>query len=397
MLLLLTLLLLPPPEDPPPSWHFLLPAPGAPDEHAPPRALPLSAQKPDDVEELASYRGNSRRYAQVRFGSPSSTRVTVVLDEVTPRESDLYVDADRDRRIEPSDRIDGPGPLWRVPLSVAVARGIEVEYVPRAVVFRRGSTGRTLAVAAAGYLEGTVRLRDQAIPARRVDGDADGSLTGPRDRLLLDTDSDGRYDPATEQFLFAPILRVGPDRLAARSDELGTRLELEPLTGTGSVRLAPADAARFAELSVTLIGRDGSVVGLSGTDSETTVPAGSYRVSTVACSLDDPAGGPRWSFVFSDNGRRGEPAWHEIADGQSLALDPIGDLELTINLDQSTPTSPGDELGLQPALHTGDGLLIVTAYRGTPTSSAIDGGAGAQISLTSADGRPLGSAHSGFA
>ena len=52
---LLTLLLLAPPDAPPSPWRFVLPAPGAPDEHAPPRALPLSARKPDDVEELAAF------------------------------------------------------------------------------------------------------------------------------------------------------------------------------------------------------------------------------------------------------------------------------------------------------------------------------------------------------
>ncbi len=69
---------------PPPSeWRYIVPAPGDEFEHAPFRALVLSRQKPDELVEKAAL---SRRawasgaYAQIRFGSPSSTRVTIVVD-----------------------------------------------------------------------------------------------------------------------------------------------------------------------------------------------------------------------------------------------------------------------------------------------------------------------------
>jgi hypothetical protein len=48
-------------------------------------------------------------------------------------------------------------------------------------------------------------------------------------------------------------------------------------------------------------------------------------------------------------------------------------------------------------LETGDGLLIVTCYRGTPTTPGGDDGPGAEIALTDGDGRRLASARSGFA
>ena len=91
----------------PPDWRFVLPAPGDPFEHAPFRALVLGREKPEDLIEKVAYRGDParRRYAQIRFGSPGSIRVTVVLDEVGPGEVDLYVDADRNRRIDDRDRV----------------------------------------------------------------------------------------------------------------------------------------------------------------------------------------------------------------------------------------------------------------------------------------------------
>src|SRR5690349_21702518 len=87
----------PDPEAATSGWRFVLPAAGDAFEHAPFRALVLDREKPEDLLEKAAYRGDParRRYAQIRFGSPGSIRVTVVLDEVRPGEADLYVDADR--------------------------------------------------------------------------------------------------------------------------------------------------------------------------------------------------------------------------------------------------------------------------------------------------------------
>src|SRR4051812_33319888 len=110
------------PEPEPAAWRYVLPNPGDPFEHPPLRALGLTREKPDDVAERVAYRGTRRRYGQLRYGSPGSVRVTVVLDETAPGRGDLYVDADRNRRIDARDRVApaGDGRAWRVPLDVAV-------------------------------------------------------------------------------------------------------------------------------------------------------------------------------------------------------------------------------------------------------------------------------------
>ena len=128
-----------------------------------------------------------------------------------------------------------------------------------------------------------------------------------------------------------------------------------------------------------------------------TVPIGEYRLSTVTLTLADPAGGTSWSYVFSDLGRRGELRWFKIAKDSALALDPIGRLEMAVNLEADSPTRPNADLRINTALYTGDGLLIVTAYRGSPTLTASDDGPGADVSLRDAAGRVLGSTRSGFA
>jgi hypothetical protein len=249
------------------EWRFVLPSPGDPFEHPPLRAISLSEKKPDDVKEMVRYRGARQRFAQVRYGSPGSVRVTIVLDELSSGDVDLYVDADRNRRIEEKDKVAGEGRTWRLPLQVALAEGETTKLIPRSAIFRLGATGLTFSFASAGYLEGTLSIAGRRHAARRTDGDGNGFLTDAQDRLWIDLDDDGRWEKAAEQFLYAPILALGEARYAARSDELGTRLLLDPLAGTGTIKLVlsrPAAALRLVELHATLIGRDGSAVGVEG-------------------------------------------------------------------------------------------------------------------------------------
>ena len=106
-------------EAPSEPWTFILPDnPTDPHASPPPRAIVLSREKPEDVVERVQYKSDQPRYAQLRYGGPSSVRVTIVLDEPAPGQADLYVDSNRNRRIEPRDRVT-PDPddptTWRLP------------------------------------------------------------------------------------------------------------------------------------------------------------------------------------------------------------------------------------------------------------------------------------------
>jgi hypothetical protein len=383
------------------DWKFVLSPPGDPFEAPPLRALALSREKPEGVVEKVEYRGNRRRYAQLRYGSPGSVRITVVLDEGGPDGPELYVDADRNLRIQAEDRVVGRDRTWRLPLQVATVEGEITRLTPRAALFRLGRTGLTLAFAASGYVAGKVVLGGREHAARRMDGDGNGHLTDRQDRVWIDLNNDGRWDPDSEQFLYATILTFDGSRYVARSDELGRRLALEPLEGEGTVTLAPqrpGSAPQAVELNVTLVGRDGSAVGLSGVGTNAIVPVGEYRVGTVNAAFDDPGGGPRWSFIFSDMERRGDPVWYKVEPGASVAIDPFGTLELRPGLVDTMKTcKTGDLLQLNPRLFTGDGLLINTVFRGSATVPGSHDGPQAQLALTTTTGQALETASSGFA
>jgi hypothetical protein len=384
----------------PAAWRYVVPPAGDPFESPPPHAIGLASEKPDDLIVKISFRGRRQRYAQLRYGSPSSVRVAVVLDEISRGEGDLYVDANRNRRIEATDRVAGENRTWRLPLDLAIVEGDSTRYVRRAAVFRLGATGITFSHAAEGYLEGKVDFAGQPHVVRRMDGDGNGLFTDLQDRLWIDLNDDGRWDSSSEQFLFGSILTIGNARYAVHSDPFGQRLSVEPLAGSGTVGLALAKRQGLpaaVELTATLIGRDGSAVGLSGAPAQATVPIGEYRLGTVTCAFEDAHGGPRWHFVFSDIGRPGEDRWYKVEKGGTTAIDPIGVLEFKTGTEGMAPMRRGDNLRVQPQLFTGDGLLIVTCYRGDLANPTADDGTGAVIALATPDGRTLASAHSGFA
>jgi hypothetical protein len=403
------------------AWRYIVPAPGDPFDHAPFRALVLSRAKPEELVEKATYRGDParRRYARIRFGSPSSTRVSIVLDETGSGEVDCYVDADRNLRIDDRDRVPAAAGLaaagarvWRLPLDVAVIENEIVRTFPRAVVFRLGASGQTLGYATAGYLEGSVVIgarendkdknkQTRALAARRIDGDGNGFLADAQDRLFVDLNGDSQFDPSDEQFLFATVLNLQGSRFIVRSDELGYRLAIDPFEGTGTLGMAlkgngPSSRARAVEMHATAIGRDGSVFALSGGE-PAIVPAGEYRLGNMTIALDDAATGETWTFVFADGLWSGGPRWYKVDKGAAVTIDPVGKPTFELRrFDNSTTARPGDDVTVRPALYTGGGLLIIVGYCGKPISPASQETLGARLALMASDGRTLATAHSGF-
>jgi hypothetical protein len=357
------------------EWKYVVPAandPAASAVYPVAQALFLYTTRPEDLQdEDAPYRGKARRYAQLRYGSLSSVRVAFVIDELEDGTADLYVDANRNRLIEKRDKIAGAGPDWEIPLDMAIAHDDAVDLHRRRVSIHRGASGRTLAVATVGYMQGNVVLGGRAVAALRVDGDANGSFADAGDRLWIDRNGDGVWDPFTEQLAFSTILRVGGERFAARSDTLGQQLTLEPLAGSGSVRLvlpANIEGMEGTTVAVTLVGRDGTAVLVAGAGNPAEVPSGEYQLQIVALSVPGKENSRRWSFDFSADATRQRP-WHEVKTGATLDLDPIGALELAIDVEgNKTVCKPGELLTVLPRLYTGDGLLIRACYRGSESA-----------------------------
>jgi hypothetical protein len=356
-------------------WQYVVPPEGAPFAHPPLTDVLLSETKPADLQERAAYRGDRQQYAQVRFGTPGSLRVTVVVDRVSAEEMDLYVDRDRDLTIQAAEQVEHDGSAWRTTLDALVVRQGRAEDLPRTMVFQLSRTGGSLRLATCGYLEGAVSLSRRPCTVRRTDGNANGLFADAGDRLWIDLNRDGHWDAIGEQFLLAPILVLGGTRHAVRSNQTGDQLVLEEIQGTGNLELGlpPGIVPQVTQVAMTLIGRDGCVATLAGNGARISVPMGEYRAGAVAISVKDPAEGSAWNYVFADDNQRGDYVWHRVESEGSVSLDPISGLGLEADLDgKAGMCSPGEELTVQPWLHTGDGLVIASMLRaGTGQESRV--------------------------
>ncbi len=380
------------------DWHWVAPPAdanaAAKFAGAPLRALTLEETPPANVVVKVAPRGKAR-YAQLRFGTPDSRRVALLLDCAADGTRDLYADTNRDRLIETSElaRRDSDG--WIVPLTVALAAGDDSDensgdgagaQPSRDLFFRVGKSGAVLACAVRGWLEGTAKVAGREITVRRVDGDANGLLGDLQDALWLDLDGSGEWDPLEERFACVPLIQLWGQRFAVHADEFGRALSLEEVQGVGKVKLvvaAPLPGTRVASLQVTLGARDGSAFRAKGEQPTLELPPGDYRVValTVDVASDAHSGSTTYVFTRARDGRDSD--WHTLTREGELTFDPLGTLNFGAEV---TPIgSSGNAYSVQPQLSSSEGLRIVSAT----TSDA-------RIELRGARGDLLGSARSGF-
>ncbi|HEY2252507.1 MAG TPA: hypothetical protein VGH74_15645 [Planctomycetaceae bacterium] len=384
------------------NWRYVAES-GEPGFDRPPlQKLPLANELPDNVAENVNYAGSKRKYALVRYGTPNSTRVTVVVDERADGEFDLYVDRNRNRIIEAKDLVAGSGPLRTTALAAEIVRDDVAEYLPRQVVFRRSPTTGALSFASTGFLTGQIDLAGRQVAVRRVDGDGNGFFADSRDRLWIDIDGNGVWDQFTEQFPLAPMLKIDDQRYAVRSDAIGSRLMLEAITGVGTIKLKLGTlppGTNVSEIELMLAGEDGSAFTVRGADEGVQVPVGRYAAGSLSISMEHPGESLPWNFVFSRQDSPDERHWHAVAKDALVEIDPIGKLNFTFEFPNGNDNlRPGKNLSVAPRLLTHEGLLINSCGIGRDDGRSGHGlGPSAEIRLISASGAPLASTRSGFA
>jgi hypothetical protein len=382
----------------PVTLHYTDTSAGQSLEHPPTVPIELSTDRPSELSELVAYRGQTQRYGQLRYGTLDSRPVSIVVDELGNRQFDLYLDADRDFVIEPRERVAGSGSERRTQLNAEIRTEDGLEYRTRWVVFRRSVTGRTLGVATAGHLEGKVPIGERSYRVRRVDADGNGLFADARDRLWIDLDDDGRFDPFTEQFPLLPVMEIAGVRYAVRSDPTGATLAFEPLTGEGTIRLVcrPADPdSQIVELSVMFVSKDGSAISLHGLEEAVTVPVGEYIIATVTLAIQSGLDGRLWSFSFARLRHPAEHEWHTVEKDQQTFIDPVGQLRFEISVGGGAE-SPERILQVRPRLSTRDGLAITSCSWGESSRGFATIGPLAQIQLIGTQGAALYQTSSGF-
>lgn len=370
------------------------------------RSVDLSTTRPQEFLEDVAYHGTLQRYAQLRYGSENSRRVVVVVDELGEGEYEFYVDANRDRRIAPRDLVGGTGRSRTCKLKTEIIYGEEFQHEERQIELRLGITRTRLSVATLGCIEGRIPWRESVdsyskeLGVRRIDGNANGLFADARDRLLIDIDDDGIWDPITEQFAYLPVQNIDGRRYAVRSDRMGNQFSLSEITGTGQLRIVTklAEPARIVAFEAMIFSDDGSAYSLKQPDAPLSVPVGRYALGSVTMTIDNGER-DRWHFVFSRGGSVAKDDWIPVAAGEDVALEAFGEAKFVLNLSGPANSSPGEAITVNPRLYTQDGLLINLSCRGEHMGSY-----GSErfhnrcdIKLTTEGGDTLSAAQSGFA
>jgi hypothetical protein len=257
-------------------------------------------------------------------------------------------------------------------------------------------------------MRGALRLGDQEHAALLTDGNADGCFgTAGVDRIWIDLNDDGRFDPVAERFPLGTAIAVdtphGSRRFTIASDpwarrvsaherdtRLG-RLELVLQTGHPSDAGAPATALRIESLAAKLVGKTGELVVFSALDRPQEVPVESYRIDSFELRALDDAG-RAWSYDFAGGSRATitvEP--HPARPARAGLLDGLA-LEVAAG---HGVAHPGDSVDITPTLRLGSGLYLSNCWT-QRTGSSIEQPRTAAIVLHDPGGQPRDRAVTGF-
>lgn len=389
-------------DDSDPSWRYVVPKREEAGFAPPAAVVPLLEARSEAIKSEPPAGSGRRRYALLRYGSPSSSLLPIVLDEHDGGQFQLTIDLSRSGEMADVQPISGSGPARQVDVKSAIVhKDRAADEYPRQVVIRKSASGKALSVATLGYLSGSVKLGDKTFAARRVDGNANGLFADPQDRLWLDLNVDGKFDPFLEQLPFQPIVSVAGKRYAVRSDAAGTRLALEEITGIARIRVGLKSLPKsfeLKELELSLAGRDGSVYSARGGGEPIEVPPGEYATRALEILLLDRDSGERWYFVFARFYDPQEEHWQKVSAGAELAIDPVGQLDFRLEgaaVAQKIPA--GSEFRVEPGLYTQDGMQIQRCDEGeADRSRSYAEGRTAKVELLETNGRVISQHTSGF-
>ncbi|HKB01899.1 MAG TPA: hypothetical protein VKD90_06745 [Gemmataceae bacterium] len=325
------------------------------------------------------------RFGDLRLGPGGAARRLVVWHAETGA---LWLDGDGDGRFAKRERHT----LGKDPLEVRVPFPTPESRDARTVILKRRGDG--LAVAVRGYMAGTVTLGGKAYPAFLTDGDADGCFdSAAADRVWIDLDTDGRFDPLTEQFpLGAPLAHGGTSYLL-RPDAGGTRVAVrERPAETGTVRLTVTrlPKSEVQELNAHLVSEWGELVVVEQGDHQLPLPAGRYRIDSARLRLKG-AGGEVWAYHFAGTGA----LVLTVDKGKETTFDLTAGTRVTVDVTTRGEVKAGDAVRVRPDIVTAAGLYLVEC-EATGVGGARAGPVQAAIRLTGPGSETADEVWSGF-
>lgn len=329
------------------------------------------------------------RHGLALVGPHTDSALAVAWDPAT---SSLWLDADGDRRLTRDERHEvRPGTTVAVAVAIAAP-----ELVRRTILVRPGLLGGGPRYTVRGGMAGELVLGGRRIRALLTDGNADGCFDAAgTDRVWVDLDGNGRFDPVAEQFPLGAPIRLGSTSYTVASDPWARSVAAhERDSRLGRVRLDLGSRARAGTVvgfSANLVSTTGELVTVQAVDASTEAPVGRYRVAEMSLQLADSTRRV-WSYTFA-GGRRGTI---DVAPGAEARAELLEDLTLDVTATVGGGVRPGDDVDATPHLQVASGLYLAACTTRLGDSPG-EQPRSAQIVLKSPAGAALDQAASGFA
>lgn len=332
------------------------------------------------------------QYGVLPVGPNPQTALAIMWLPKAPGGPELWLDADGDGRLTKAERQTFSGDQIELPAGIAVQLEPTVKKVDRTIVFRRSRLGSGLRYAVRGFTQGRIELGGRSRAAVLIDGNADGCLnTVGQDRLWIDLDDNGRFDPITEQFPLGKPLQIGGQAYVIRSDVLGTSVVAGLRSAEqGKVSLSLASKQQ-AKISAQLLSDLGELVTIDQLDKPVDVPTGTYHISSLELELADAAG-ETWSYTFyEDKGQE-----HVVQTGRQTSVVLLADLAMNVSVERTSGTiRPGDNVTITPKLTAAGGLICSSCKVGSNQSFRA-AEASAEILLLSRESKTISRGLTGF-
>jgi hypothetical protein len=321
------------------------------------------------------------------------TGVQVAWDPEAAGGAALWLDADGDGRLDPNERHAFTGKELSVPFTMTVRRGEVEEKVQRTVIFRRSSLGPGLSYAVRGCLRGKIAFGAVVFDAVLIDANGDGCFHGAGiDRVWIDFNRNGKFDPLTEQFTLGRPLTVEGVPYIIAADPLGKTVRARKRgTETGKLRLdLPARLkSQVRHFHADLLNDLGEMISVTTEGKAFEVPSSRYRLMGVTLELADGKN-RRWHYSFH---RYGETVFDLPPQGEKLiALAVVS--QMTLSHDgKADGVRPGTELTARPFLADPCGLFLTNCF---VEEGALQNPCTAEVRLLGRDGKVLDTFTSGF-
>jgi hypothetical protein len=311
------------------------------------------------------------------YGQDNSRSIAVALRKGPQPE--LWIDLNRDKHFAQEERIERDPEdrrRWRVVIGAEfLAKENQYEHRQRSLCIRQSSQPGHFEIATEGVMQGSVLVEGEWLRAVRVDRDSNGRWFDAPDRILLDTNRDGKLDSIGERIACDSVCRLDGKRFVLQSDMQGERLELAELAGQGSLVAElklPSDATQIDSIAGTLASRDGIRVAIRALNQPIECPVGDYLIETV--TLEVSAGERHYWFSFRSDGNAtydidGSATYGiGVKAGQTVTVDLLGQLTLS-STRFIVPNGNHASLHFTPRLTTSTGLYLTGSKvgRGRPT------------------------------